>query len=158
MILYQWAQRHGIPLTAIQELVALLGIVETARQPETGLSEAAVLNNLMLEGSRKGVRLWRNNVGAVHDPESGTFVRYGLANESKQVNAVLKSGDLIGCRPVTITPQMVGHRIGQFVSREAKRGEWRYAGTDREIAQMNWILLILSLGGDAAFASGEGTL
>jgi len=158
MILYQWAQRHNIPLTAIKELESLIGIIDRPGSPATGLSEAAVQQNLRLEGARKGIRLFRNNVGAFHDEDSGTFVRYGLANESEQVNKQIKSGDLIGIRPLTITPQMVGHVVGQFVSREAKPGDWRYSATEREQAQLRWIQLIISLGGDAAFATGEGTL
>ncbi len=124
----------------------------------TILPEAAVINKLKLEASTKGVRLWRNNVGAVYSNDTKTFIRFGLANESKQMNTVIKSGDLIGIRPVVITPEMVGRTIGQFVSREAKRSDWRWRGTDRETAQLNWIEMINSLGGDAAFAVGEGTL
>jgi hypothetical protein len=123
-----------------------------------GLSEAAVQTNLRLEASRKGIRLWRNNVGVAHDPEAGTYVRYGLGNESTQMNRIIKSGDLIGIRPIKITPEYLGITIGQFVSREAKHGAWRYAGTEREVAQLNWIKLVTSLGGDACFAVGEGTL
>lgn len=157
MILYQWAQRHGIPMTAIKELESLYGVIDRPGAVMTGLSEAAVQNNLRLEGARKGVRLFRNNVGACYD-EDRNFIRYGLANESTQVNKVIKSGDLIGIRPLLVTPQMVGHIVGQFVSREAKPGDWRFGNTEREQAQLRWIQLITSLGGDASFATGEGTL
>jgi hypothetical protein len=125
--------------------------------PMTGLSEAAVQNNVRLEAGRKGVRLFRNNVGATYDKE-GNFIRYGLANESSQMNKAIKSSDLIGIRPILVTPQMVGYRVGVFVAREVKRGDWRYAGDPAEQAQLNFIQLITSLGGDAAFATGEGTL
>jgi len=156
--IYTWAKRHGVPYTAVQELLALFGTVQRDVTAANGLSEAAVQTNLRLEASRKGIRLWRNNVGVAHDPEVGTYVRYGLANESTQMNRVIKSGDLIGVRPVIITPHHIGTVIGQFISREAKHGGWRYAGTEREVAQLNWIKLVVSLGGDAAFANGEGTL
>lgn len=158
MILYQWAQRHGVPLAAIRELEALLGAID---RPDVnvvpGQSEAAVQSLVRLEAANKGVYLWRNNVGG-GTLEDGSFVRWGLANDSSQVNAKLKSGDLIGIRPIIVTPQMVGHRVGIFVSREVKAGGWRYSGTDREVAQRNWIDLITAQGGDACFASGEGTL
>lgn len=120
------------------------------------LSEAQVLNLVKLEAARKGIRLWRNNVGATYTLD-GSFLRYGLANESTQVNKVIKSADLIGLRPVLITPEMVGTTIGQFVSREIKKTNWRYRGTEREAAQRAWIELINSVGGDADFATGEGT-
>lgn len=156
--IHTWALRHNVSLQAVHELLQDFGVAQPDFTVRSELSEAAIQTNIRLEASRVGVRLWRNNVGAVHDPENGTFVRYGLANESTQMNRVIKSGDLIGIRPVTITQQHVGIVIGQFVSREAKHGKWRYAGTDREVAQLNWIKLIVSLGGDAAFATGEGTL
>lgn len=157
MILYQWAIRHNIPMSAIKELEALFGLAPPEVEPAIGLSEAAVQTNLRLEGGRKGVWLFRNNVGATYN-EDGDFIRYGLGNESEKVNKVIKSGDLIGVRKLTITQDMVGHTIGQFVSREAKPAAWKYSGTEREQAQLRWIEFIASVGGDACFATGEGTL
>lgn len=157
MILYNWAKRHNIPLHAIRELEIALGVIDNPGIPATGLSEAAVQQNLRLEGARSGVRLFRNNVGGTYDDE-GNFIRYGLANDSEKMNKTIKSGDLIGIRPIIITEHMVGSTIGQFVSREAKKGGWRFSNTEREQAQLNWINLIISLGGDACFASGPGTL
>jgi hypothetical protein len=119
--------------------------------------EAHIQNIVKLEASKKGCKLWRNNVGAVHSVD-GHFMRFGLANESKNVNSVIKSGDLIGIRPVIITPDMIGQTIGQFISREIKKSNWKYTGTEREQAQLRWIKLINSLGGDACFATSEGTL
>lgn len=85
-------------------------------------------------------------------------MRYGLGNDSPQINAVLKSADLIGIRPVVITAQHVGHTVGQFVSRECKAPGWQYTGTDREVAQLNWARLVNACGGDAAFTTGPGAL
>lgn len=155
----QWAARHGVSMQAVTELQALFGAVYdfTASDADAGLSEAAVATKVRLEASRRGVTLWRNNVGAGY-MQDGSFIRWGLANESAKMNKVVKSGDFIGIRPVVVTPAHVGHTIGQFVSRETKRGDWRYTGTEREVAQMAWIEFINSKGGDARFASGEGTL
>lgn len=121
------------------------------------MNEATTQNIVRLEASRKGCRLWRNNVGATYTKD-GSFIRYGLANDSANVNREIKSADLIGIRPVLITPAMVGVTIGQFISREVKASNWRYTGNDRERAQLAWAELILSLGGDACFVVGEGTL
>lgn len=132
--------------------------INTAPPKELPLSEAAVTNKIKLEASTKGIYLWRNNVGAVYSQDEKRFIRFGLANESKQMNETIKSGDLIGIRPIMITQDMVGATIGQFVSVEAKRSDWRFTGTDREIAQKNWVDLINNNGGYATFATGEGFL
>lgn len=126
-------------------------------KPEYIIDERDVQNLIRLEASRKGLRVWRNNVGAGY-MRNGSFLRWGLANESKAVNEKFKSGDLIGIRSVIITPELVGCKIGQFVSREAKHSEWTYTGTPHEVAQKAWNDLILEMGGDAAFAIGEGSL
>lgn len=106
-----------------------------------------------LAASRAGVPLWRNNVGAA--TVNGAFLRWGLANETPGMNAVIKSGDLIGIRPVLICPAHVGMVIGQFVSREVKPPGWIYRGIGRERAQQKWADLVTGLGGDAAFTTGE---
>lgn len=149
MTLHEWAARWRVPVAALAELRALAGAGdETPARP--GPSEAAVASRLLLSAPKAGVRLWRNNIGAMQDV-SGRVVRYGLANESASVNRVIKSGDYIGVRLVVITPQHVGGVIGQFVSRETKAGDWRYTGTERERAQLAWANLINSYGGDAKF-------
>lgn len=157
MNLLQWAAKWGIPYEAIYDLRREFGTVDTDPAPIRGASEAAVQNNVRLEASRKGLRLWRNNVGACMD-DAGNFIRYGLANDSKKMNDLIKSSDLIGIRPVTVTQDHVGLIIGQFVAREVKSGDWSYSGTDRERAQLRFLELVASLGGDAAFAVGEGSL
>lgn len=112
---------------------------------------------IRLEAGQKGLGLWRNNVGAGY-LQNGSFLRWGLANESKQMNTKFKSSDLIGIRRVIITPDHVGCQIGQFVGREIKPSNWVYTGTPHEQAQQAWNNLILSFGGDAGFATGVGTL
>lgn len=117
--------------------------------------EANIQNQVRLEASRQGWYLWRNNVGA-GKLENGSFVRFGLANDSKAVNDHIKSGDLIGIKPVLITQAMVGTVIGQFVSRECKRKGWKFSANNaRDVAQARWADLILILGGDASITTGE---
>ena len=156
---YQWAARHGVTLAALNELQALFGMHGTPPAVPTikGTSEAAVQAAVRLEAARKGVRLFRNNVGALIDSR-GVPVRYGLANESKQVNAVMKSADLIGWRPLLIEQRHVGQCVALFVSRECKKVGWRYTGDDHEQAQLAWAQLVTAGGGDAAFCTGVGTL
>lgn len=158
--IYKWAIRHHVGIDAINELSILFGLngdVHTLPPEITGTSEVAVQNAVRLEASRKGVRLWRNNVGALLDAR-GVPVRYGLANDSKQLNKVIKSGDLIGWRAVHIAREHLGTTIAQFVSRECKPVGWRYTATEHEAAQLAWAQLVTVGGGDAAFCTGEGTL
>lgn len=158
MRLEEWAVKWGVPYDALADLRDQMRLNGGDYMPEkAGASEAAVQAVVRLEASRKGVLLWRNNVGALKD-ERGMLVRYGLANTTKGENTILKSGDLVGVRPVIIGPQHVGRTLGQFVSREIKEKGWQYSATPREEAQLAWASLILSVGGDASFCSGEGTL
>jgi hypothetical protein len=85
-------------------------------------------------------------------------VRYGLANDSKELNEAIKSADLIGWRPMRIEQRHVGQCVAVFVSRECKKVGWHYTGSDREPAQLAWAQLVTAAGGDAAFCTGVGTL
>lgn len=120
-------------------------------------SEGRAQSEIRLEAARAGVRLFRNNSGALKD-EFGRLVRFGLGNESKAINDRLKSSDLIGWRRVVITQDMVGTTLAQIVAREIKHPGWTYTGTDREVAQKAFIDLMNADGGDACFATGVGTL
>lgn len=159
MMLHEWAIKWGVNPEALDDLRRRMQAVNTGlpSNDDSGRSEAAVQVAVRLEASQKGAVLWRNNVGGYYD-ESGRFIRYGLANDSKAMNKRIKSHDLIGLRPVEITPAMVGRVFGQFISREVKPENWRYTGTEREQAQLKFADLVISLGGDACFATGEGTL
>lgn len=160
MNLYVWAARWKIPLEAVADLQNLIGLDGTPGDDgHVGKSEAFAQSQVVLEAARKGIRLWRNNVGVLEDSR-GVPVHFGLANDAKGTNKLIKSSDLIGVRPVRVTQQMVdGHCvIGQFVGREIKKPGWKYSGVDREEKQLNFAALVCSLGGDAAFATGEGTL
>src|ERR1700722_18323802 len=124
--IYQWALKWRVPLPGIHELQSMWGMSPTipnmldSGEPN---SEKYVQSMVRLEAGRKNIRLWRNNVGVLQD-ETGRPVRYGLANDSKALNEKIKSGDLIGWRPMLITPVMVGATVAQFVSRECKPAKW----------------------------------
>lgn len=155
-----WAARWAIPAPCMADLLQCMGVGVTPPEPPTpappNATEAWSQSMVRLEAPRYGVWLGRNNVGALLD-KRGVPVRYGLANESKQMNEVMKSGDLIGIRAVLIQPWHVGTTIGQFVSRECKRPGWTYRGDAHETAQANWAALVTKYGGDAKFATGEGS-
>lgn len=131
-------------------------------------SEAEVQAAVRLEYARRGYRLFRNNVGVLPDA-TGRPIRYGLANDSPQINRRLKSSDLIGWDSVIITPAMVGQTLARFVSFECKPSGWRpsekYGPEDialattpgdvrRELAQQAWLDLVIASGGEARFMTG----
>lgn len=69
--------------------------------------QAAVMRKL---GSRPDTRVFRNHCGSVQD-QAGRWHTFGLAKGS---------ADLIGWQSITITPEMVGTKVAQFLSVEVK--------------------------------------
>ena len=159
MNLRSWAVKWGVPLDAVAELEAPWGV---SHAPVPSLddavgSEARQQSLIVLEGGRQGIPLLRNNVGALKDMR-GVPVRYGLANETKERNKQLKSSDLIGIRPVLITPAHVGQTIGQFLSLEVKEQGWQFKGDAHENAQLNWHKFVMRFGGESRFIVEPGDL
>lgn len=76
------------------------------------MTESDLYPIAMLAATEQGDRLFRNNVG-VFQTLDGRYIRTGLC---------VGSSDLIGWRSVTITPEMVGMKIAQFVGLEGKAG------------------------------------
>lgn len=153
--LLEWQRKHGITAEALADLVTMVGLDVPHSAKDT--PEARVQDEARLLASKMGWRLFRNNVGVLKD-ERGVPVRYGICNDSPAMNKRIKSSDLIGIRPVVITPDMVGSTIGQFVAREVKKAGWKYKGTEHEEAQLAFGTLIIGLGGDFKFWNGEGEL
>lgn len=105
------------------------------------MAEGALQSLIRVEAARRGVFLWRNNTGVLPD-RRGIPVRFGLANDSPNINKVLKSSDLIGIAPG-----------GRFVAIEVKHPGWRGVRTEREVAQQAFINLVIETGGRAGFVS-----
>lgn len=156
-ILYDWAREEGIGLAAIRRLQMRLGTFDASPPGDGGRSEAAVQAAVRVRASQLGGVLWRNNLGAAY-LQDGTFLRYGLANDTPAMNKRVKSCDLIGMRPVVVTAEMVGSTVGIFWTREVKPTDWRYSGTERELAQARFIEIVNGMGGDAAFINDEAQL
>lgn len=114
------------------------------------MSEASVSQQIRLDAASCGVDLWRNNSGAFQDL-TGRWIRYGLANDSAELNERIKSSDLIGVRPLLITPEWVGHTVGVFIAVETKQPGWRM--DQRAKAQAAFHDIVRKDGGFAGFAS-----
>jgi hypothetical protein len=106
------------------------------------VSESNVQAQCRVRAAELGWRLWRNNVGA-GKLDNGSFVRWGLANESAAVNKLLKSSDLIGLDDA-----------GRFVAVECKHEGWKYNPSDeREAAQNLFHEIVRAHRGRAGFVT-----
>jgi len=104
-------------------------------------TETDVQNLTRLAVQAAGGVAWRNNRGALPD-ERGIPVRFGLANDSSQLDRTFKTGDLVGMTPG-----------GLFLMLECKAPGWKWRGTDREVAQWNAIKYVRERGGRAGFVT-----
>jgi len=121
--------------------------------------EGFAVQKIRVRASAWFSRLFKNNSGVLPSHDSNRPVRFGLGNESKDLNKTLKSHDLIGFTPIIITQEMVGKKVAVFTSIEAKAEGFKprksYPKKSREYAQNNWANLILENGGISGFASNE---
>lgn len=123
------------------------------------VSETAIQQQTRLLHCQRyaGSQNWRNNSGAglVAD-ERGVerMVRWGLANESPQENARIKSSDIIGITPVLIEPHMCGYWLGVFTALEIKPSGWHLTpGDKRGQAQAKFHQLVKDACGFAGFVT-----
>lgn len=120
-------------------------------------SEAVNQQQARLIMARAGAQAWRNNSGACLD-ETGRLIRYGLGNDSAQLNAHIKSSDLIGCTPTLITPDMVGYHLGVFTALEIKPSGWKLTpGDKRGNAQDKFHQIVRDACGFAGFVTDPAT-
>lgn len=103
--------------------------------------ESNIVKRVMKEVSKRGARLFRNNIGQAFYPD-GSVVRYGLCYPG--------GSDLIGWHPVVITPEMVGKKVAVFVAVEVKGPRGRLSPEQR-----NFIKAVAESGGIAGVARSE---
>lgn len=150
----EWAVSAGLTMEQIRSYQLHLGTYDERPTDGEGASEAAVLARCKVRASRMGGRLWRNNKGAAY-LQDGTFLRYGILNESKRISDEIKSSDLIGAYPLVITPEMVGTTVAQLWLVECKKEDWHFTGTGEEPGQLKFLELGLAMGARATFATSE---
>ncbi len=123
--------------------------------------ETAIAHNIMLQTSKLGARLWKNTRGLFYTKfevvalivavKSGDIKRMlDAAKKLRQVKAGLLAegaADLIGFRPVIVTPEMVGSTIAVFSVVEVKT-ETGAASPE----QRDFIDFVLKSGGFAGVA------
>lgn len=147
----EWATKWNIPAAALQDLRA---IYVPPPVDVAGSSEAATQARLRVEAPKVGAMLLRNNNGAAKD-ETGRMLRYGLGNDSKKINDVWKSSDLIGATPIVIRPDHVGKTIGVFTAVEVKHPGWTRPENDRDRAQEAFLVSVCQHGGLGMFVTHE---
>lgn len=151
----EWALKWALPAQALQEYQELTAATSS---PLDDRSEAFVVSECRLALSHYKVIQMRNNVGVLEDV-NGTPVRYGLCNETKQMNQIMKSSDDINILPYVVKPQDVGRKLGLFLGVEHKKPNWVYTGKGRETAQLTFQRMVRAAGGVALFAnSAQGLI
>lgn len=166
MSLLEWLVKWNIPPLALKELCETCVHVGLPEDDTPEGVEAPVQRDLRLEAARMGKYLFRNNKGAGR-MESGNFVRYGLANDSKKLSDTVKSADLIGLETLFVTMEMVleavaqglpGYKVGRFLSVEAKKPSWKFSGSLEDMAQLKWATFVNDTGGRAIITNKAGVL
>lgn len=133
-----------------------------------GNYEGHIIPKVLVEATKKGWRLFRNSVGlgwqgrvteeqTIKDPKTGAPMHVVELIGARRLHYGLAKGssDLIGWRPVEITPDMVGQTIAQFCAIECKTKAYGRTTEDQD----NWLDQVAQSGGFAAVArerkSGE---
>lgn len=127
-----WVMRH--PEAAADLFEVLSAGAHVPGTDNEDKSEAWAQQQVRFKAGELGAGvLWRNNVGSTpaqsshqcpacrHEyVENHTPLRYGIANDSAQMNKMFASSDLIGIRQYTVQPQDVGRVLGLFWAVEVK--------------------------------------
>lgn len=112
-------------------------------------SETQLLRSILIHCSNGSVRLFRNTVGSAWVGVSQWVDGMILVRRPMRVTFGLSVGsaDIVGWRTITITPDMVGQQIAQFVSIEAKTKRGRMTKE-----QQAWLDTVYDAGGVAVVA------
>lgn len=128
----EWVQRWQIPAQAIAEFRYLFTPLPGDDEVPDDGTEGDVQNNIRIAAAEMGHILWRNNSGAA-TTDTGSYIRFGLGNDSKKLNKTYKSPDLVGIRSA------IGNLPLRPMLIEVKEPGWRYKGTERELGQLRFM-------------------
>lgn len=107
-----------------------------------------------MAASKCGAVTFRNNVGGAWSGRKVGTLKNGdtVIRNARWIDfgLVKGSGDTIGWKSVTITPDMVGKKVAQFLSIEYKTTDGR-AKTE----QVNWHNAVCAAGGLSGFARSD---
>ena len=107
-------------------------------------TEKDIEKRIIISVQSAGSTVFKNNVGSAEktDPNTGKkyWVRFGLCEGSS---------DLIGITPVSITPDMVGEKIGVFTAIEVKKDVTKSYNKHRMETQQRFIDFVNNNGGFA---------
>lgn len=104
--------------------------------------ETNIMNNIMLDMSKKGYLCWRNQVGLFKTLD-GRTVNIGIKGSS----------DLMAVKPTVITPEMVGQTLAVFVAVEVKTATGRQSEP-----QKKWQKAVEKLGVKYILARSENDI
>jgi hypothetical protein len=121
------------------------------------MSEGDFMRRCMKRATDLGARLFRNNVGTGWtgndvrcNPDGSITIRNPRPFHAGLVPG---SADLIGWKPVEITPEMVGQTVAVFTSVETKTKRGRL-----QAGQENWADIVAGAGGLAGIARTDADL
>ncbi len=101
--------------------------------------ETKIQNRIMIDMSKKGYLVWRNQVGLFKTMD-GRTVNIGVKG----------SADLMAVKPTVITPDMVGQTLAVFVAVEVKTATGRQSEP-----QKKWQAAVEKLGVEYILARSE---
>ena len=104
--------------------------------------ETKIQNRIMMDMSKKGYLVWRNQVGLFKTMD-GRTVNIGIKGSS----------DLMAVKPTVITPDMVGQTVAVFVAVEVKTATGRQSEP-----QKKWQKAVEKLGVKYILARSENDI
>lgn len=115
------------------------------------MTEPELIRRILLAGTAEGARLFRQNVGQGWAGKAAHRGSTVVIENARPLHAGLCKGssDIIGWRPVVITPDMVGQTVAIFVAIEAKTGRLRTTAD-----QQRFLDAVEKAGGIAGVAKG----